>query len=101
MKRRQALIPNVLTIAGTDPTGGAGIQADLKAFSAHGAYGMSVVTAVVAQNTRGGGSIGARGPEFVAEQNAAGWEAVRVDAGKVRTEREARTPTDVRQADEK
>ena len=53
MKRRQALIPNVLTIAGTDPTGGAGIQADLKAFSANGAYGMSVVTAVVSQNTRG------------------------------------------------
>ena len=46
-------IPNVLTIAGTDPSGGAGIQADLKAFSAAGAYGMSVITAVVAQNTQG------------------------------------------------
>ncbi|MDN5923091.1 MAG: bifunctional hydroxymethylpyrimidine kinase/phosphomethylpyrimidine kinase [Corynebacterium casei] len=83
MKRRQALIPNVLTIAGTDPTGGAGIQADLKAFSANGAYGMSVVTAVVAQNTRGVGSIVAMEPEFVAEQIAAVFEDVRVDAVKI------------------
>ena len=82
-KRRLALIPNVLTIAGTDPTGGAGIQADLKAFSAHGAYGMSVVTAVVAQNTRGVGSIVAMEPEFVAEQIAAVFEDVRVDAVKI------------------
>ena len=79
----QALIPNVLTIAGTDPTGGAGIQADLKAFSAHGAYGMSVVTAVVAQNTRGVGSIVAMKPEFVAEQIAAVFDDVRVDAVKI------------------
>ncbi|MGO3659722.1 MAG: bifunctional hydroxymethylpyrimidine kinase/phosphomethylpyrimidine kinase [Corynebacterium casei] len=83
MKRRHALIPNVLTIAGTDPTGGAGIQADLKAFSAQGTYGMSVVTAVVAQNTRGVGSIFAMEPEFVAEQIAAVFEDVRVDAVKI------------------
>ncbi len=42
---------NALTIAGTDPSGGAGIQADLKTFSALGAYGCSVITALVAQNT--------------------------------------------------
>ena len=77
------MIPNVLTIAGTDPTGGAGIQADLKAFSANGAYGMSVVTAVVAQNTRGVGSIVAMEPGFVAEQIAAVFEDVRVDAVKI------------------
>lgn len=77
------MIPNVLTIAGTDPTGGAGIQADLKAFSAQGTYGMSVVTAVVAQNTRGVGSIFAMEPEFVAEQIAAVFEDVRVDAVKI------------------
>ena len=39
---RDGRIPRVLSIAGTDPTGGAGLQADLKAFSAHGAYGMGV-----------------------------------------------------------
>jgi hydroxymethylpyrimidine/phosphomethylpyrimidine kinase len=43
---------NALTIAGTDPSGGAGIQADLKTFSALGAYGCSVITALVAQNAR-------------------------------------------------
>ena len=42
------MIANVLTIAGTDPSGGAGIQADIKTFSALGAYACSVVTAVVA-----------------------------------------------------
>lgn len=44
---------NVLTIAGSDTCGGAGIQADLKTFSAHGTYGMSVITAVTVQNTQG------------------------------------------------
>ena len=43
----------VLTIAGSDPTGGAGLQADLKTFAAMGVYGVSAVTAVTAQNTRG------------------------------------------------
>ena len=47
------MIANVLTIAGTDPSGGAGIQADIKAISALGAYACSVVSAVVAQNTCG------------------------------------------------
>ncbi|ASN03555.1 bifunctional hydroxymethylpyrimidine kinase/phosphomethylpyrimidine kinase [Virgibacillus necropolis] len=46
-------IPTVLTIAGTDPTGGAGIQADLKTFQEREVYGMSVVTSIVAQNTVG------------------------------------------------
>ncbi|WP_022918568.1 bifunctional hydroxymethylpyrimidine kinase/phosphomethylpyrimidine kinase [Ruania albidiflava] len=76
-------IPNVLTIAGTDPTGGAGIQADLKAFSAHGAYGMSVITAVVAQNTRGVRGFVPLEAGFVADQLAAVCEDVRVDAVKI------------------
>ena len=46
-------LPVALTIAGTDPSGGAGIMADLKSFQARGVYGMAVVTGLVAQNTRG------------------------------------------------
>lgn len=81
--KESTVIPNVLSIAGTDPTGGAGIQADLKAFSALGAYGMSVVTAVVAQNTRGVRGFVALEPDFVAEQIAAVFDDVRVDAVKI------------------
>ena len=53
---------------GTDPTGGAGIQADLKSIAAHGGYGMAVVTALVAQNTQGVRSIHQPPPEFLREQ---------------------------------
>lgn len=76
-------IPNVLSIAGTDPTGGAGIQADLKTFSALGAYGMSAITAVVAQNTCGVRGVVALEPEFVAAQIDAVFDDVRVDAVKI------------------
>ena len=76
-------VPNLLTIAGTDPSGGAGIQADLKAFSALGAYGMSVVTALVAQNTRGVDFIHAVPTDFVAAQIDSVFSDVRVDALKI------------------
>ncbi len=58
----------VLTIAGSDCSGGAGIQADLKTFMAHGCYGMSVITALTAQNTTGVYGIENCTPEFVKNQ---------------------------------
>lgn len=59
---------NLLTIAGTDPSGGAGIQADLKTFSALGGYGASVITALVAQNTCGVQAVYPISAEFVGQQ---------------------------------
>lgn len=58
----------VLTIAGSDPSGGAGIQADLKTISAHGHYGMSVITALTAQNTGGVYGISEVPAVFVGQQ---------------------------------
>lgn len=74
---------HLLTVAGSDCSGGAGIQADLKTFSALGAYGMSVVCAVTAQNTRGVLSYRAVDPGLVADQLDAVFSDVRVDAVKV------------------
>ena len=61
-------IPIALTIAGSDSSGGAGIQADLKAFAALGVYGASVITALTAQNTRGVTGIHQVPPDFVTAQ---------------------------------
>jgi hydroxymethylpyrimidine/phosphomethylpyrimidine kinase len=77
------VIPNVLSIAGSDPSGGAGIQADLKAFAAQGAYGMAALTALTAQNTRGVSGVHMVPPDFVAAQIAAVLEDVRTDAIKI------------------
>ena len=74
---------NALTIAGTDPSGGAGIQADLKTFSALGAYGTSVITALVAQNTCGVRSVRAVAADFVREQLAAVMDDIRIDTLKL------------------
>ena len=61
-------IPAALTIAGSDSSGGAGIQADLKTFTALGVYGASVITALTAQNTTGVQAVAAVEPDFVREQ---------------------------------
>lgn len=74
---------NVLTIAGSDSCGGAGIQADLKTFSAHGVYGMSVITAVTAQNTQGVLAVQDIDPEIISRQIEAIFEDIRVDALKI------------------
>lgn len=63
--------PIALTIAGSDSSGGAGIQADIKTFSALGVYGASVLTALTAQNTRGVDAVMTVPPDFIARQLAA------------------------------
>lgn len=77
------LVPRVLSIAGTDPTGGAGIHADLKSIAANGGYGMAVVTALVAQNTHGVRSIHVPPASFLEEQLRAVSDDVEVDAVKI------------------
>ena len=76
-------VPRVLSIAGTDPTGGAGIHADLKSIAANGGYGMAAVTALVAQNTCGVRSVHAPPPSFLAEQLDAVSDDVEIDAVKI------------------
>ena len=73
----------VLTIAGSDSGGGAGIQADLKTFAANGCYGMSVITALTAQNTRGVTGIFPVPVEFVARQLDAVLSDIGADAVKI------------------
>jgi hydroxymethylpyrimidine/phosphomethylpyrimidine kinase len=73
----------VLTIAGSDSGGGAGIQADLKTIAANGCYGMSVITALTAQNTLGVTGIHAVPVEFVAAQMEAVLSDIGVDAVKI------------------
>jgi len=77
------VIPNVLSIAGSDPSGGAGVQADLKTFSALGCYGMAALTALTAQNTRGVSGVHVPPAGFVAAQIDAIFEDVEVHAVKI------------------
>lgn len=76
-------LPSVLSIAGSDSSGGAGIQADLKTALANGVYGMSAVTALTAQNTMGVTGIHEVPPEFLTEEIDAVFADIRPDAVKV------------------
>lgn len=74
---------NVLTIAGSDPSGGAGLQGDLKTFSALGVYGTNVITAVIAQNTCGVASVYPVSPQAIREQLEHLLDDVAIDAVKI------------------
>jgi len=76
------LTPRVLTIAGSDSGGGAGIQADLKAIARCGGHGMSAITALTAQNTRGVTAIEEASPGFVRSQVRAVLDDIGADAAK-------------------
>ncbi|GAA4490495.1 bifunctional hydroxymethylpyrimidine kinase/phosphomethylpyrimidine kinase [Microbacterium panaciterrae] len=75
--------PRVLSIAGSDPSGGAGIQADLKSIAANGGYGMAAITALTVQNTRGVSGVHVPPAEFLRAQLDALSEDVRIDAVKI------------------
>lgn len=77
------MIPNTLTIAGVDPSGGAGVLADIKTMSALGAYGTAVIAALTAQNTQGVTGITPVPPDFVAQQIDTLFADVRIDAVKI------------------
>ena len=76
-------IARVLSIAGSDPSGGAGIQADLKSIAANGGYGMAAITALTAQNTRGVRGVHVPPASFLRAQLDALGDDVRVDAVKI------------------
>jgi hydroxymethylpyrimidine/phosphomethylpyrimidine kinase len=75
--------PIAVTIAGSDSSGGAGIQADLKTFSALGVYGASVITALTAQNTQGVNAIHDVPPDFIAAQIDAVFSDLAIGAVKI------------------
>ena len=76
-------VPRTLTIAGSDSGGGAGIQADLKTFLALQTYGMSVVTALTAQNTKGVQGVHAPSAAFVRQQFESVASDIRIDGIKI------------------
>ena len=92
------VIPNILSIAGSDPSGGAGIQADIKAISANGGYAMAAITALTAQNTSGVSAVEIVSPEMVVAQIAAIRADIRIDAVKIGMLGDARTVAAVAEA---
>lgn len=77
------MIPNTLSIAGVDPSGGAGVFADVKTMSALGSYGMAIIAALTAQNTQAVTSIMPVPPDFIAAQIDTLFKDIRVDAVKI------------------
>ncbi|WP_415885556.1 bifunctional hydroxymethylpyrimidine kinase/phosphomethylpyrimidine kinase [Neptuniibacter sp. QD37_6] len=82
MANISSTIPNVLTIAGSDSGGGAGIQADLKTFSAIGAYGTSAITVLTAQNTQSVKSVYPVSADFLLQQLDAVFDDIEINAVK-------------------
>ncbi|MDI6943977.1 bifunctional hydroxymethylpyrimidine kinase/phosphomethylpyrimidine kinase [Microbacterium barkeri] len=76
-------VPNILAIAGSDPSGGAGIQADLKSIAACGGYGMAAITALTAQSTQGVSGVHVPPASFLREQLDALAADIRIDAVKI------------------
>ncbi len=76
-------VANVLSIAGSDPSGGAGIQADLKTFAALGCYGMAAISALTVQNTQGVLAMHLVAPDILEAQIEAIFADIRVDAVKI------------------
>src|SRR6187455_1379999 len=83
IREKTMTFPIALTVAGSDSSGGAGIQADLKTFAALGVYGASVITALTAQNTQGVSAIHDVPPDFVGAQIDAVFSDLKVDAVKI------------------
>ncbi|WDF34613.1 bifunctional hydroxymethylpyrimidine kinase/phosphomethylpyrimidine kinase [Arthrobacter agilis] len=80
---RGSAVPNILSIAGSDPSGGAGIQADIKSISANGGYALAVVTALTAQNTRGVTGVHTPPVDFLRQQLDAVAQDIVLDAVKI------------------
>ncbi|MGV2985970.1 bifunctional hydroxymethylpyrimidine kinase/phosphomethylpyrimidine kinase [Microbacterium sp. AGC85] len=81
--RGAAAVPRVLSIAGSDPSGGAGIQADLKSIGANGGYGMAAITALTVQNTQGVRSVHVPPADFLRAQLDALSDDIDIDAVKI------------------
>src|SRR5436305_14456229 len=83
MMSTRTRVPRVLSIAGSDSGGGAGIQADLKAFAACGVHGMTAITAITAQNTVGVTAVHPVPPDVILAQVRAVAEDIGVDGVKI------------------
>src|ERR671917_2814443 len=95
---RDRTVPAVLSIAGSDSGGGAGVQADLKAFAACGVHGMTAITALTAQSTTGVTGVHPVPPDFIVQQVRTVAEDLGVDAVKTGMLGSAATVRAVREA---